>query len=76
MNINDKEFKFEMSYKDLFKRAVINAKPKTCGSAPKWVAVMDTFSLGSYYAIELCRALDLDPYAKSLNTVKCITCNP
>jgi hypothetical protein len=28
---------------------------------PRWVAVMDTFALGSTYAHELCRRFGLDP---------------
>ncbi len=28
---------------------------------PRWVAVMETFGLGSTYAWQLCRRFDLDP---------------
>ncbi len=29
---------------------------------PRWVAVSDTFSLGSGYSAELCRRFNLDPH--------------
>lgn len=67
---------FEISDRSLVERAVRNAKPSQAGKAPKWVAVMDTFALGSTYAYQLCRDFDLDPDEESPYTVDCITCNP
>lgn len=48
----------------LLRRAVINCRDETAYSGfqhPRWVAVANTFSLGSTYARELCRRFDLDP---------------
>lgn len=64
-----------ISAEALVKRAVMNAKPKTCGDSPRWVAVMDTFALGSTYATQLCRAHGLDPEAM-VSGPKCVACNP
>lgn len=50
-----------ISAEALVKRAVMNARPRTCGESPRWVAVMDTFALGSTYATQLCAAHGLDP---------------
>ena len=60
---------------DLVARAVKNARPRTCGESPRWVAVGDTFALGSTYSIELCRIHGLDPHEK-VNGPRCISCNP
>ena len=46
----------------LVERAVRNAKPRKAGPAQRWVAVVDTFALGSTYARELCQQYGLDPY--------------
>ena len=51
----------EITNEDLVKRAVRNARPHQLGDAPRWVAVMDTFALGSTFAYQLCRLHDLDP---------------
>lgn len=59
----------------LVKRAVMNAAPHKASSAPRWVAVMDTFALGSTYAHELCRNHGLDP-DEMVHGVDCIACNP
>ena len=56
-------------------RAVRNAKPRHTGDAPRWVAVMDTFGLGSTYAHELCRNHGLDP-DEIVSGVHCLSCNP
>jgi len=60
---------------DLVKRAVRNAKPNINGTAPRWVAVMDTFGLGRTYAYELCRLHDLNP-DDPIEGARCISCNP
>lgn len=64
-----------ISAEALVKRAVMNAKPRTCGDSPRWVAVMDTFALGSTYATQLCRAHGLDPDAV-VSGPRCVACNP
>ncbi len=61
--------------KSLVARAVRNAKPNKNGPSPRWVAVMDTFALGSTYAVELCRTHELDP-DEEISGVTCISCNP
>lgn len=44
-------------------RAVKGARAhrKHRGKSPRWVAVMDTFALGSTYAHLLCRRFELNP---------------
>ena len=51
----------EYSESELLKRAVRGARAHRPTPAPRWVAIMDTFCLGSGYAVELCRLHDLDP---------------
>jgi len=51
----------EITDEQLVCRAVMNARPRGMGDAPRWAAVMDTFGLGSTYAWELCEAHDLNP---------------
>ena len=49
---------------NLLKRAVSNCRDRTAHSGfqhPRWVAVAETFALGSTYARELCRRFDFDP---------------
>lgn len=49
---------------ELLRRAVANCRDKTAPSGfqhPRWVAVMQTFSLGSTYSHELCRRFGFDP---------------
>lgn len=65
----------DYSQDDLVARAVRCAKPRTCCDAPRWVAVMDTFGLGSTYAHELCRLHGLDPDEK-VTGPRCVACNP
>jgi len=57
-------FLSEHSRDSLLRRAARSARSSRYrkGQAhPRWVAVMDTFALGSTYAHELCRWADLDP---------------
>lgn len=44
---------------ELVRRAVLNARSKN--NLPKWVAVMNTFGLGSTCATQLCRRFNVDP---------------
>jgi hypothetical protein len=48
---------------ELLERAVKSARANgpMRRAAPRWVAVMDNFQLGSTYAWELCRRFGLDP---------------
>jgi len=65
----------DYSKEDLVERAVRNARPHDCGEHPRWVAVMDTFALGSTYAHELCVLHGLNPDDK-VNGAHCLVCNP
>lgn len=50
--------------RELLRRAVKNARDRTKRHGekhPRWVAVMDTFALGSGYAHELCVMFGVDP---------------
>lgn len=47
---------------ELLGRAVRNARPESRRRrSPRWVAVMDSFSLGSTFAHQLCIRFNLDP---------------
>ena len=46
---------------DLVRRAVRNARSSKPGPVARWVAVKDTFALGSTYARDLCRLHNCDP---------------
>jgi hypothetical protein len=61
--------------KDLVERAIMNAHPRECGESERWVAVMDTFGLGSTYARELCVLHGLNPDDK-VSGARCLACNP
>ena len=65
----------EITDEQLVKRAVRNARARDTGDSPRWVAVMDTFGLGSTYAHELCTAHGLNPDEK-VNGPTCKGCNP
>lgn len=45
---------------ELLRRAVRGARPRRPGKHPRWVAVMDTFALGSTRAHMLCVRFGLD----------------
>ena len=60
---------------DLVARAVRGARPHKYGPAPRWVAVMYTFGLGSTYAHDLCRLHGLDP-DEVVDGVRCLACEP
>lgn len=55
----------DISDNDLLSRAVKNCRAKNGrGYQPRWVAVSDTFGLGSTYSWQLCRRFGLDPDEK------------
>lgn len=60
---------------DLLSRAVRGARARTNGTHERWVAVMDTFGLGSTYAVELCRIHHVDPH-EEVSGATCPACNP
>lgn len=64
----------EITDEQLVRRAMMNAHPKKIGDCQRWVAVMDTFGLGSGYALELCRAHGLDPY-ETVHGPQCEACD-
>lgn len=49
---------------ELLRRAVRSARARDRGFSPRWVAVSETFALGSTYSQQLCRRFDLDPDEK------------
>lgn len=65
----------DYTHEQLVERAVRNAKPRTAGTSPRWVAVGDTFGIGSTYAHELCRLHGLDP-CEEVSGARCIACDP
>jgi hypothetical protein len=49
---------------ELLRRGVQQSRSRNCRKGQKharWEAVMDSFLLGSSFAVELCRRFDLDP---------------
>lgn len=49
---------------ELVRRATKSARSRNLRKGmkhPRWIAVMDTFGLGSTYAHDLCRRFDLNP---------------
>lgn len=73
--INRERTVAEISAEDLVKRAVRNARPHRSGAAPRWVAVMDAFAIGSTCAYQLCRLHGLDPEEK-VSGARCVACEP
>jgi hypothetical protein len=65
----------DYSLESMVERAVRNARPHKCGSSPRWVAVVDTFALGSTFAYELCRNHGLDP-DEEVSGPRCLACDP
>jgi hypothetical protein len=63
------------TYPRLVERAVRNAISHAAGPSPRWVAVRDTFAVGSRVAIGLCKAYGLDP-DEFVHGVSCPSCNP
>lgn len=66
MNVKDVMTRSVNDYDDsiLLERAVRNcrnSKSRKGVKHPRWVAVMDTFRLGSTYASQLCVRFGLDP---------------
>ena len=58
----------------LVERAVRNAKPDGLGDAERWVAVRDSFGLGSTYAMQLCGRFNLNPHDQ-VRGVHCSECD-
>jgi hypothetical protein len=56
-----RHFLHDYPAESLIERAVRGARARVAGPSPRWVAVMDTFGLGSTYAHDLCRKFGLDP---------------
>lgn len=55
---------FEVSDDKLLLRAVANCRSRNFNKGvkhPRWIAIMDTFALGSTYAHMLCRRFGYDP---------------
>jgi hypothetical protein len=65
----------ELSYADLVRRAVMNARSRLNGDHPRWACVSDSFGLGSTYSIELCKLFNLDPH-EIISGVRCLACEP
>lgn len=55
--------------------ALNNARPHSCGTSQRWVAIRDTFGIGSTSAYELCRLNGLDP-DETVYGANCDSCNP
>lgn len=53
-----------LSDADMIANAVRTARPQYTKSAPRWSAVMDTFSIGRTAAIELCARFGFDAEEK------------
>lgn len=49
----------DITDEQLIRRAIMNARWKN--GEPRWAAVANAFSLGSTYAIQLCRRFNVDP---------------
>lgn len=56
------EFTGEYSHAEMVKRAVENARPRSPGKHPRWVAVMDVLHYGSTTSTALCLYFGLDPH--------------
>lgn len=58
-------FMHELSAESLLERGVRGARDPDSRKGtkhPRWVAIMETFCLGSTYSKDLCRKFNLDPY--------------
>ena len=64
-----------LTFELLTERAVKNAKAHRTGEHALWVAIVDTFAVGSTTAHEICRCYNLDPY-KIVSGARCVSCNP
>lgn len=63
----------KISAEDLVRRAVMNSRPAAPGRWPRWVAIHETFALGSGYSRELCHLMGLDP-EELINGETCEVC--
>ncbi|MGQ2942958.1 MAG: hypothetical protein ACT6Q7_03035 [Blastomonas fulva] len=64
MTIQAEQTVADISDADLVLRAVSFCKARRAGQ-PRWVAVSETFGLGSTYARQLCVKHGVDPYGKA-----------
>lgn len=57
-------FSFEGMYslENMVKSAVIRARPRCYGKAPRWVAVRDAIGYGSTTSTKICRHFGIDPH--------------
>ena len=61
----NENFLHELSLESLLERGVRGARDPDSRKGtkhPRWVAVMETFCLGSTYSKELCQKFGLNPY--------------
>lgn len=71
LEIKEKPCGIDYTFANLTERAVRNAVPHIAGPSEKWVAVGDTFAVGSTVAMKICRAYGLDPH-EFVHGVACI----
>jgi len=62
-----------LTYKNLVEKSVRNAVSHDMRESPRWVAVMDTFGLGSTYAVMVCKHFNLDP-DETIDGITCMSC--
>ncbi len=60
-------------WQELVGKAVHAATPQRTSPAQKWVAVMDTFQVGSGTALAMCKYFGVDPF-KAVDGVQCGNC--
>ena len=63
------------TFDKLATRAMRNALPRVTGESPRWVAIRDTFAVGSTTAIEICTLNGLDPH-ETVMGAQCLSCEP
>lgn len=61
------------SFRDIVAKAMASVRPNRTTESPRWVAVCDTFGVGSTTSKEMCRFFGMDPYEK-VSGVKCHNC--
>lgn len=63
--MSERALPMDIPDEELLRRAVQQARAtRSRGYQPRWVAVMDTFLLGSTYAWQLCQRFGFDPDEK------------
>lgn len=58
---------------EIIKTAVRHARPHRTTESPRWVAVRDTFCVGSETATNLCKMSGVDPH-ETARGVRCDLC--